>query len=253
MTTRKNQLAGKVAIVTGASKGIGASIAKALCAEGASVVVNYASGREGADRVLAELAEAGCNSIAVQANVSEREDVQRLFAETKKAFGQLDVLVNNAGVFRFDRFEAITASEFQREFSVNVLGPILTIQEAIREFGFEGGSVINIGSITGAQSQPGALLYSATQAALGNLTQGLAAELGPRRIRVNAIAPGYTRSESAEAEGLYGEESVRRYAAITPLGRLGEPADIAAAAVFLASDASAWITGETIRVSGGAR
>jgi 3-oxoacyl-[acyl-carrier protein] reductase len=246
-------LAGKVAIVTGASKGIGAGIAKALCAEGASVVVNYASSRNGADRVLAELAECGCNSVAVQADVSDPEDVRRLFAEAKMAFGRLDVLVNNAGVFKFDPFEAIAASEFHREFSVNVLGPILTIQGAIREFGFEGGSVINISSIVGRQAQPNALLYSATKAALENLTQGLSVELGPRRIRVNAIAPGYTRSEGTEAEGLYSEESVQRLASITPLGRLGEPADIAAAAVFLASDASAWITGETIRVSGGAR
>lgn len=247
------QLDGKVAIVTGASKGIGAGIAKALCAEGASVVVNYASSRNGTERVLADLADCGCNSIAVQADVSNPEDVQRLFAETKKAFGQLDVLINNAGVFKFDPFEAITPSEFHREFSVNVLGPILTIQEAIRVFGFEGGSVINISSIVGTHSQPNAVLYSATKAALGNLTQGLAAELGPRRIRVNAIAPGYTRSEGTEAEGLYSEESVQRITSITPLGRLGEPADIAAAAVFLASDASAWISGETIRVSGGAR
>jgi 3-oxoacyl-[acyl-carrier protein] reductase len=247
------QLAGKVAIITGASKGIGAGIAKALCAEGASVVVNYASSRTGADRVLEELAECGCNSVAVQANVSEAEDVRRLFAETKKAFGQLDVLVNNAGVFKFDPFEEITASEFHREFSVNVLGPILTIQEAIREFGFEGGSVINISSIVGSHSQPNAVLYSATKAALGNLTQGLAAELGPRRIRVNAIAPGYTRSEGTEAEELYREPNLQRLTSVTPLGRLGEPADIAAVAVFLASDASAWITGETIRVSGGAR
>lgn len=246
-------LAGKVAIVTGASKGIGAVIAKALCAEGASVIVNYASSRNGADRVLAELAESGCNCITVQADVSDPEAVQRLFAEAKKAFGQLDVLVNNAGVFKFDPFEAITPAEFHREFSVNVLGPILTIQEAIREFGFEGGSVINISSIAGGQSQPNAVLYSATKAALGNLTQGLAAELGPRKIRVNAIAPGYTRREGTEAEGLHSEQSLQRYAAITPLGRLGEPADIAAAVVFLASDASAWITGETIRVSGGAR
>jgi 3-oxoacyl-[acyl-carrier protein] reductase len=248
-----NLLTGTVALVTGASKGIGAGIAKAFCAEGASVVVNYASNKQAAERVLAELADGGSNAITVQASVSDSEDVQRMFAETKKAFGKLDVLVNNAGVFKFDSFEAITAAEFHREFSVNVLGPMLTLQEAIRQFGFEGGSVINISSIVGSQSQPNALLYSATKAALGNLTQGLAAELGSRKIRVNAIAPGYTRSEGTEAEGLLGDKNIKRYASITPLGRLGEPADIAAAAVFLASDASAWITGETIRVSGGAR
>jgi 3-oxoacyl-[acyl-carrier protein] reductase len=248
-----NSLAGKVAIVTGASKGIGAGIANALCAEGASVVVNYASSREGADRVLAELADAGCNAIAVQASVSDPDGVKRLFAETKKAFGKLDVLVNNAGVFKFEPFEAITVGEFNRGFSTNVLGPMLTVQEAIKQFGFEGGSVINISSLAGSNSMPNAVLYSATKAAVENLTQGLSAELGPRKIRVNAIAPGYTRSEGSEAEGLLTESSVKQYICGTPLGRLGEPKDIAAVAVFLASDASSWITGETIRVGGGAR
>jgi 3-oxoacyl-[acyl-carrier protein] reductase len=246
-------LTGKVAIVTGASKGIGAGIATALGMEGASVVVNYASSREGADRVLGRIADAGGNAIAVRASVSEAQDVQRLFAETKKAFGKLDVLVNNAGVFKFEPFEAISTAEFHREFSTNVLGPILTIQEAIRQFGFEGGSVINISSLAGSHSLPNGILYSATKAAVENLTQGLAAELGPRRIRVNAIAPGYTRSEGTKSEGLLDEESVRQYIALTPLGCLGEPEDIAAVAVFLASDASSWVTGETIRVGGGAR
>ncbi len=246
-------LTGKIAVVTGASKGIGAGIANAFCAEGASVVVNYASDRKGADRVLAEIADAGGNAIAVQANVSDPEDVKRLFAETRKAFGRLDVLVNNAGVFKFEPFEAISTAEFHREFSTNVLGPILTIQEAIRQFGFEGGRVINISSLAGSHSLPNGILYSATKAAVENLTQGLAAELGPRGIRVNAIAPGYTRSEGTESEGLLGEESVRQYISLTPLGRLGEPADIAAVAVFLASDAASWVTGETIRAGGGAR
>jgi 3-oxoacyl-[acyl-carrier protein] reductase len=248
-----NLLTGKVAIVTGASKGIGAGIANALSAEGASVVVNYASSRKGADRVLAEIADAGGNAIAVQANVPDPEAVKRLFAETKKAFGKLDVLVNNAGVFKFEAFEAITAAEFHRQFSINVLGPILTLQEAIRQFGFEGGSVINISSLAGSHSMPNAALYSATKAALENLTQGLSAELGSHKIRVNAIAPGYTRSEGTEAAGLLREECVKRYVSVTPLGRLGEPKDIAAVAVFLASDASHWVTGETIRVGGGAR
>jgi 3-oxoacyl-[acyl-carrier protein] reductase len=246
-------LTGKVAIVTGASKGIGAGIATALGTEGASVVVNYASSREEADRVLGRIADAGGNAIAVQASVSEPHEVQRLFAETKKAFGKLDLLVNNAGVFKFEPFEAISVAEFHREFSTNVLGPILTTQEAIRQFGFEGGGVINISSLAGSHSLPNGILYSATKAALENLTQGLAAELGPRRIRVNAIAPGYTRSEGREAEGLLGEESIKQCISVTPLGRLGEPEDIAAAAVFLASDESSWITGETIRVGGGAR
>ena len=246
-------LTGKVAIVTGASKGIGAGIATALGAEGASVVVNYASSRDGADRVLGRIADTGGNAIAVQASVSEPQDVQRLFAQTKKAFGKLDLLVNNAGVFKFEPFEAISLAEFYRQFSTNVLGPILTNQEAIRQFEFEGGCVINISSIAGRHSLTNGVLYSATKAAVENLTQGLAAELGRRRIRVNAIAPGYTRSEGTDTASLLGEESIKQYISATPLGRLGEPEDIAAVAVFLASDASAWVTGETIRVAGGAR
>lgn len=246
-------LTGKVAIVTGAAKGIGASIATALGTEGASVVVSYASSREDADPVLGRIADAGGNAIAVQASVSEPHDVQRLFAETKKAFGKLDVLVNNAGAFKFEPFEAISVSEFHREFSINVLGPILAIQEAIRQFGFEGGRVINISSLAGSQSLPNGILYSATKAAVENLTQGLAAELGPRRIRVNAIAPGYTCSEGAQAEGLLGKESFKQYIPVTPLGRLAKPEDIAAVAVFLASDESSCVTGEIIRAGGGAR
>jgi 3-oxoacyl-[acyl-carrier protein] reductase len=191
--------------------------------------------------------------IAVQASVSEPADVQQLFAKTKKAFGKLDLLVNNAGVFKFEPFEAISIAEFHGEFWTNVLGPILTIQEAIRQFGFEGGRVINISSLAGSHSLPNAVVYSATKAALENLTQGLAAELGPRGIPVNAIAPGYTRSEGTEAEGLLREESIKQYISVTPLGRLGEPQDIAGVAVFLASDESSWVTGETVRVGGGAR
>jgi len=248
-----NTLAGKVAIVTGASKGIGAGIAKAFSAEGAIVVVNYSSSKEGADRVLAEIADAGGNAIAIQASVSNPEEVKRLFSETKAAFGQLDILVNNAGVFKFEPFESISVAEFDRVFSTNVLGPVLTIQEAIKQFGFEEGRVINISSLAGSHFLPNGILYSATKAAVENLTQGLSAELGSRRIRVNAIAPGYTRSEGTAAEGLLGEDNVKQYISLTPLGRLGEPEDIAAVAVFLASDASSWITGETIRVGGGAR
>jgi 3-oxoacyl-[acyl-carrier protein] reductase len=248
-----NTLAGKVAIVTGASKGIGAGIAKAFSAEGAIVVVNYSSSKEGADRVLAEIADVGGNAIAIQASVSNPEEVKRLFSETKAAFGRLDILVNNAGVFKFEPFESISVAEFDRVFSTNVLGPVLTIQEAIKQFGFEEGRVINISSLAGSHSLPNGILYSATKAAVENLTQGLSAELGSRRIRVNVIAPGYTRSEGTAAEGLLGEDNVKQYISLTPLGRLGEPEDIAAVAVFLASDASSWITGETIRVGGGAR
>jgi len=248
-----NILAGKVALVTGASKGIGAGIARAFSAAGASVVVNYASNQEAAERVLAEIADAGGNAIAIRANVADPADIRRLLEETKAAFGRLDILVNNAGVFKFERFEDISVGEFHREFTTNVLGPILTIQEAIRQFGFQGGRVINISSLAGSRPLPGGLLYSATKAAVENLTQGLAAELGARGIRVNAIAPGYTRSEGTEAAGLLGAEDVRRYESLTPLGRLGEPEDIAAAAVLLASDGAGWITGETIRAGGGAR
>lgn len=243
----------KVAVVTGASKGIGAAIARALAAEGASVVVNYASSREGAERVVSEIAAVGGIAVAIQASVSELEDVKRLFAETKRIYGKLDVLVNNAGVFKFEPFEKITVAEFHREFSTNVLGSILTIQEAIKQFGFEGGSVINVSSLAGSHSLPSGILYSSTKAALENLTQGLSAELGSRRIRVNAIAPGYTRSEGTVAEGLFGEESVKQYINLTPLGRIGDPGDIAAVAAFLASSGSYWVTGETIRVAGGAR
>jgi 3-oxoacyl-[acyl-carrier protein] reductase len=246
-------LHGKTAIVTGASKGIGAGIAKAFAAEGASVVVNYASDRKGAESTVAEITRAGGQAISVQASVAQIEDVARLFEETKKFSGRLDVLVNNAGVFRFEPFEAISVAEFQREFTVNVLGTILTIQEAIRQFGFQGGSVINLSSLAGSRSLPNGTLYSATKAAVESLTQGLSVELGSRRIRVNAIAPGYTLSEGTKAEGLFDEESVEQYLSLTPLGRLGEPRDIAAVAIFFASDASYWVTGETIRASGGAR
>ena len=248
-----NILAGKVAIVTCASKGIGAGIAKAFSAEGASVVVNFSSSKEGVDRVLAEIADAGGNAIAVRACVSNPGDVKRLFAQTKAAFGRLDILVNNAGVFKSEPFECVSVAEFNREFSTNVLGPILTIQEAIKQFGFEEGRIINISSLAGSHSLPNGVLYSATKAAIENLTQGLSVELGSRRIRVNAIAPGYARSESTPVEGLFGEENVNHHISVTPLGRLGEPGDIAAVAVFLASDASSWVTGETIRVGGGAR
>lgn len=246
-------LSKQVAIVTGASKGIGAGIAKALAAAGASVVVNYATSRAGADRVVAAILAQGGTAVAIRASVSDPKEVEQLFAKVKAEFGRLDILVNNAGVFKFGPLDTITVEEFKREYATNVLGPILTLQEAIRQFGFEGGRVINITSLAGSRSMPQALLYSSTKAALESLTQGMAAELGARGIRVNAIAPGYTRSEGTEAEGLYDDASLQYYADVTPLGRLGEPADIAAAAVFLASPASSWITGESIRVSGGGR
>jgi 3-oxoacyl-[acyl-carrier protein] reductase len=245
-----SNLTGKVAIVTGASKGIGAGIARALGAAGASVVVNYATSKDGAERVVGEITGVGGTAIAVQGDMSKAADVRRLFAETIGAFGRLDVLVNNAGVFQFAPLEAVTESEFHREFNTNVLGPILTIQEAVQHFGTEGGSVINISSVTSANPAPMSVVYSATKSALDSVTRVLARELGPRKIRVNSILPGVTETEGAlqlEGFGDLAKELVGR----TSLGRVGRPEDIAPTVVFLASADSGWLTGESIRVSGG--
>lgn len=246
-----SNLKGKVAVVTGASKGIGAGIAKALAEAGASVVVNYASSREGADRVVGEIVKAGGKAVAVHADVSKADEVRSLFAETKKAFGTVDVLVNNAAVFNFQAFDKITESEFHRQYNINVLGPILTTQEALKYFGPNGGSVINVSSVVSQSPFPNALLYSSTKGAVDNLTRGLALELEPKKVRVNALNPGYTETEGAQATGIFTDEVKQQAAAGTPLGRIAKPADIAPLAVFLASDDSAWITGETVRVSGG--
>ena len=246
-----SELAGKVAIVTGASKGIGAAIAKGLGAVGASVVVNYASSREGADRVVAEIAGKGSKAIAVEADVSKAADVQRLFDETKKAFGSLDVLVNNAGVYRFAPLEEVTEDEFHREFNINVLGVLLASREAMKYFGPDGGSVINISSIASMSPTPTAVVYSATKGAVDAITRVLAQELGPRKIRVNAINPGGVETEGVHSMGVIGSEFEKQMVARTPLGRLGQPDDIASVAVFLASAASGWMTGETIAVGGG--
>jgi 3-oxoacyl-[acyl-carrier protein] reductase len=246
-----SELTGKVAIVTGASKGIGAGIAKSLGEAGASVVVNYASSRDGADRVVAAIKSKGGKAIAVQGDVSKAADVRRLFDETKKAFGSLDVLVNNAGVFEFDPLEKVTESEFHREFNINVLGPILAIQESLKHFGPEGGSVINISSVASTSPVPNSVVYSATKGALDTVTRGLAKELGPRKIRVNAIAPGGVETEGVHRIGLIGSDMEKNMVAATPLGRLGQPDDIARVAVFLASDSSSWLTGERISASGG--
>jgi 3-oxoacyl-[acyl-carrier protein] reductase len=247
------QLTGKVAVVTGASKGIGAAIAKALGAAGASVVVNYASSKEGADRVVAAITGAGGRAVAVQGDVSSAADVRRLFAETKKSFGALDVLVNNAAVFKFEPLEAVTEAEFHREFNTNVLGVILAIQEAVTHFGPNGGSVINIGTVATSALPPQTVVYVATKGALDVITGVLAKELGPRKIRVNSINPGGTDTEGTRAAGIVGSDFQKQMVAQTPLGRFGQPDDIAPAAVFLASEASSWITGEILRVSGGAR
>ena len=248
-----SKLTGKVAIVTGASKGIGAGIAKALGAAGAAVVVNYASSKTGADRVVEEIIGSGGKAVAVQGDVAKAADVQRLFEATQQAFGAPDILVNNAGIFKFEPIENITETEFHREFNTNVLGPLLTTQEALKYFGANGGSIINISSVVSTSPMVGSVLYSTTKGALDNLTRGLALELAPRNIRVNAINPGYTVTEGASDTGIFEGESGSEIAAQTPLGRLGQPSDIAPAVVFLASDDGAWITGETIRVAGGVK
>ena len=248
-----SKLKGKVAIVTGASKGIGAGIAKGLGAAGASVVVNYASSKEGADRVVAEIKSKGGKAIAVQGDVSKAADVKRLFDETQKTFGSLDVLVNNAGVFQFDPIEAVVEEEFHRQFNTNVLGPILTTREAVKHFGAGGGSVINISSVASSGAMPTSVVYSATKSAVDSITRVLASELGPRKIRVNAINPGGVETEGVHTMGLIGSDMEKQMIAATPLGRLAQPEDIAPIAVFLASEDSGWLTGETIVASGGFR
>ena len=248
-----SKLAGKVAIVTGASKGIGAGIAKRLAAEGAAVVVNYASSREGAEKVVAAIAAAAGKAIAVQADVAKAADVERLFAETKKAFGRLDVLVNNAGIYQFQPVEAVTEDEFHRHFNTNVLGTILTVREATKYFGPEGGSIINLSSVASVVAMPNASVYSATKSAVDSITRVLAQELGPRKIRVNAIAPGGVETEGVHSAGIIGSDFEKQMVAQTALGRLGQPDDIASVAVFLASAESAWMTGERLTASGGYR
>jgi 3-oxoacyl-[acyl-carrier protein] reductase len=245
------RLEGKVAVVTGASKGIGAGIARHLAAEGAAVVVNYASSKAGADRVVAEITAEGGQAVAVQGDVAKAAEVKRLFAEAVQAFGKLDVLLNNAGVYRFGPVESITEAEFRRHYDTNVLGPILAVQEALKHFGPGGGSVVNLSSVVGTDPRPQTALYSSTKAAVDNLTRGLAGELTPRKVRVNAVAPGTTESEGTSDLNLFEGEEGKKVIASTPLGRLGTPADIARVVVFLASDESAWVTGEIIRASGG--
>ena len=247
------KLKNKVAVVTGASKGIGAGIAKSLAADGAAVVVNYASSKEGADRVVAEIKAAGGKAIAVQGDVAKAADVQRLFAETKKAFGRVDVLVNNAGVYQFAPLEEITEEQFHRQFNTNVLGLILATQEAAKLFGPEGGSIINIGSTASSLNVPTAVTYTATKAAVDSVTGVLAKELGPKKIRVNSINPGMVETEGVHAAGFIGSEFQKQFESQTPLGRIGQPNDIAPVAVFLASDDSGWLTGELLLASGGLR
>jgi len=248
-----SNLQGKVAVVTGASKGIGAGIAKALGAAGASVVVNYASDKQGAEKAVADIKAKGGKAVAVQGDVSKTEDVKHLFQETTKAFGKLDVLVNNAGVFKFAPLEQVTAEEYQRQFGINVLGPLQATREALPLFGPEGGSVINISSIVSRMGIPGSAVYAGTKGALDTITQVLASELGPRKIRVNSINPGMVESEGTHTAGFIGSDFQKNIEAQAPLGRIGQPEDVAKVAVFLASDDSAWLTGERISASGGHR
>ena len=246
-------LAGKVAVVTGASKGIGASIAKHLAAEGASVVVNYASSKAGADKIVGEITAQGGKAIAVQGSVANKADVDRLFAETKKTFGPTDILVNNAGVYEFSPLEQISEEHFHKQFNTNVLGLILTTQEALKHFNGDGGSIINISSVVGVNPLPNAAVYSATKAAVDAVTKSLAQELGPRKIRVNSINPGMIETEGAHGAGIIGSDFQKDAESKTPLGRIGQPQDVATVATFLASADSGWITGETFLVSGGYR
>jgi 3-oxoacyl-[acyl-carrier protein] reductase len=248
-----SKLAGKVAVVTGASKGIGAGIAKALAAEGAAVVVNYASSKEGADRVVAEITKKGGRAIAVQGDVSKTVDVKRLFAETKKAFGTIHVLVNNAGVYKFGPLETITEDEFHRVFNLNVLGLLLTTQEGVKHFGAEGGSVINIGSGISRLTPPASAVYTATKAAVDAITHVLGKELAAKKIRVNSLNPGGVLTEGTQSGGIIGSDFEKQMVAQTPLGRMGKPEDIAPIAVFLASAESGWMTGEILLASGGMR
>jgi 3-oxoacyl-[acyl-carrier protein] reductase len=253
MNTNTKKLAGKVAVVTGASKGIGAAIAKHLAAEGAAVVVNYASSKAGADKVVAGITGTGGRAIAVQADVAKKADIERLFAETKKAFGALDILVNNAGIYEFVPLEGVTEEHFHRQFNLNVLGLILATQEAVKNFGPNGGGIINISSIASTSAPAGGSVYSATKAAVDAVTKSLAKELGPRKIRVNAINPGMVDTEGVRSAGIAESSFRKQVEAQTPLGRIGQPQDIATAAVFLAAADSAWITGENFIVAGGYR
>jgi 3-oxoacyl-[acyl-carrier protein] reductase len=247
------KLAGKVALVTGASKGIGASIAKHMAAEGAAVVVNYSSSKEGADRVVAEITANGGKAVAVQANVTKAAETERLFADAKKAFGRLDILVNNAGVYEFLPIEGITEEHFHRLFDLNVLALILASREAAKYFGPEGGSIVNISSLASYYAPANGSVYSATKAAVDAVTKSLAKELGPRKIRVNAINPGLVITEGVQTAGFEQSDIRRQMEAQTPLGRIGQVEDVAPAAVFFASSDAAWITGETLVIAGGLR
>jgi 3-oxoacyl-[acyl-carrier protein] reductase len=250
---KNGKLNGKVAVVTGASKGIGAGIAKEFAAEGASVVVTYASAKSDADKVVDEITKRGGKAVAVQANVAKKSEVERLFAEAEKAFGKIDILVNNAGVYEWLPLEQVTEEHFHKHFDVNVLGLLLTTQEALKHFNANGGSIINIGSLASSLTPPTAVVYNATKAAVDAITRTLAKELGPRKIRVNSINPGMVVTEGAVAGGFTEGDIRKMLETQTPLGRIGQTEDIAPAAVFFASPDSAWISGETLVIAGGLR
>lgn len=245
------KLKDKVAIVTGASKGIGAGIAKAFANAGAKVVVNYSKSRESADKVVNEITQNGGTAIAVQADISKFADIKRLFEETKKAFGQLDILVNNAGVFKIELLDGITEESFHLQVNTHLMSPILSIQQAVKMFGENGGSIINISSTVSQNPLPGVMVYSAAKAGIDTVTKSLAKELGLKKIRINAIAPGVTETEGNYEMGIIGGDIEKQMLPLTPLGRIGQPNDIAKVAVFLASDDAGWVTGERITVSGG--
>ena len=250
---KNGKLNGKVAVVTGASKGIGAGIAKQLAAEGASVVINYASAKSDADKVVDEIAKGGGKAVAIQGSVVKKADVEKLFAAAEKALGKIDILVNNAGVYQFAPLEEITEDDFHRQYDTNVLGLILATQEGVKHFGPEGGSVINVSSLASTTSLPMGSVYAGTKGAVDAVTRALAAELGPKKIRVNSINPGPVVTEGFQSAGFSGSDFEKQAVAKTPLGRMGRPEDIAPAAVFFASDDSKWITGETLVIAGGLR
>jgi 3-oxoacyl-[acyl-carrier protein] reductase len=245
------KLSGKVAVVTGASKGIGAEIARELAAAGAAVAVNYATSREGADRVVGEIEGNGGKAAAIQGDVAKAEDVARLFAETQRRFGPVGVLVNNAGIYRFGNIDAVLEEDFHQHFNTNVLGVLLAIREGLKHFAPEGGSIVNLGSIVTRLTPPENAVYVATKSAVEGITRVLAKELGPRHIRVNAINPGLVETEGTHATGIIGSDFERQLVQMTPLGRFGQPGDIAPVAVFLASDDARWVTGEVIFAAGG--
>jgi 3-oxoacyl-[acyl-carrier protein] reductase len=247
------KLKGKVAVVTGASKGIGAAIARHLASEGAAVVVNYSTSKDGADKVVADITRRDGKAVAVQADVAKEGDVRRLFAEAKKSFGRVDILVNNAGIYEFAPLENVTAEHFHKQFNLNVLGLLQATREAVQQFGPAGGSIINISSVVATAGFPQAAVYSGTKGAVDSLTRSLAKELGPKKVRVNSINPGMVETEGVHALGIPDSDLRRQYEAQAPLGRIGQPEDVAPAVVFLASDDAGWVTGETWHVAGGFR